>query len=65
MTQELSELESQFTDLALVSANFGFLLPYEPLLVLHGASCEARMFTGSSNLMGSQLAAGPPGGCAV
>ncbi|MFJ9339899.1 DEAD/DEAH box helicase family protein [Streptomyces sp. NPDC101733] len=42
MAQEPSELESRFSDLALASANFGFLLPYEPLLVLHGASCEAR-----------------------
>ncbi|MFJ9841656.1 DEAD/DEAH box helicase family protein [Kitasatospora sp. NPDC101155] len=45
MSQEPSELESRFTDLALASANFGFLLPYEPLLVLHGAACEARACT--------------------
>ncbi|MEK2477258.1 DEAD/DEAH box helicase family protein [Streptomyces noursei] len=45
MTLEPSALESRFTDLALASANFGFLLPYEPLLVLHGASCEARAAT--------------------
>ncbi|MET8270717.1 DEAD/DEAH box helicase family protein [Streptomyces sp. NPDC005096] len=42
MALEPSVLESRFTDLALASANFGFLLPHEPLLVLHGASCEAR-----------------------
>ncbi|MFB6607884.1 DEAD/DEAH box helicase family protein [Streptomyces noursei] len=45
MALELSALESRFTDLALASANFGFLLPHEPLLVLHGASCEARAAT--------------------
>ncbi|MFG2719851.1 DEAD/DEAH box helicase family protein [Streptomyces sp. NPDC048416] len=45
MVQESSVLESRFTDLAGASANFGFLLPYEPLLVLHGASCEARAST--------------------
>lgn len=45
MALESSVLESRFTDLALASANFGFLLPYEPLLVLHGASCEARAAT--------------------
>ncbi|MFE2234190.1 DEAD/DEAH box helicase family protein [Streptomyces sp. NPDC059442] len=45
MAQESSELESRFPDLALASANFGFLLPYEPLLVLHGAACEARAST--------------------
>ncbi|BFO19679.1 hypothetical protein SHKM778_60670 [Streptomyces sp. KM77-8] len=45
MALEPSVLESRFTDLALASANFGFLLPYEPLLVLHGASCEARAAT--------------------
>ncbi|MER6187703.1 DEAD/DEAH box helicase family protein [Streptomyces sp. NPDC001652] len=45
MDLEPSALESRFTDLALASANFGFLLPHEPLLVLHGASCEARAAT--------------------
>ncbi|MGW2477612.1 DEAD/DEAH box helicase family protein [Streptomyces sp. NPDC001665] len=45
MALEPSVLESRFTDLALASANFGFLLPYEPLLVLHGATCEARAAT--------------------
>lgn len=45
MALEPSALESRFTDLALASANFGFLLPHEPLLVLHGASCEARAAT--------------------
>ncbi|MFD4635570.1 DEAD/DEAH box helicase family protein [Streptomyces sp. NPDC058284] len=40
-----SELESRFTDLALDSANFGFLLPHEPLLALYGAAAEARMST--------------------
>ncbi|MFE7318532.1 DEAD/DEAH box helicase family protein [Streptomyces sp. NPDC057555] len=45
MAREPSELGSQFTNLALASANFGFLLPYEPLLVLYGASSEARMST--------------------
>ncbi|MEW1640509.1 DEAD/DEAH box helicase family protein [Streptomyces sp. NPDC091219] len=45
MARESSELESRFTDLALASANFGFLLPYEPLLVLYGASAEARAST--------------------
>lgn len=45
MALESSVLESRFTDLALASANFGFLLPHEPLLVLHGASCEARAVT--------------------
>lgn len=43
MARESSELGSQFTDLALASTNFGFLLPYEPLLVLYGAASEARM----------------------
>ncbi|MCX4735074.1 DEAD/DEAH box helicase family protein [Streptomyces sp. NBC_01221] len=45
MARESSELESRFTDLALASANFGFLLPHEPLLVLYGASSEARAST--------------------
>ncbi|MFE3143714.1 DEAD/DEAH box helicase family protein [Streptomyces scopuliridis] len=45
MALEPSVLESRFTDLAVASANFGFLLPHEPLLVLHGASCEARAAT--------------------
>ncbi|GII89676.1 hypothetical protein Ssi03_76660 [Sphaerisporangium siamense] len=45
MAREPGELGSQFTNLALASANFGFLLPYEPLLVLYGASSEARMST--------------------
>ncbi|MFJ8372799.1 DEAD/DEAH box helicase family protein [Streptomyces sp. NPDC094461] len=45
MALEPSVLESRFTALAVASANFGFLLPHEPLLVLHGASCEARAAT--------------------
>lgn len=45
MALEPSALESRFTDLALASANFGFLLPHEPLLLLHGASCEAHADT--------------------
>ncbi|WP_030416432.1 DEAD/DEAH box helicase family protein [Streptomyces sp. NRRL S-1448] len=45
MARLSSELESRFTDLALASANFGFLLPHEPLLVLYGVSSEARVST--------------------
>lgn len=40
MARESSELEGLFTNLALASANFGYLLPHEPLLVLYGASSE-------------------------
>ncbi|MCX5395951.1 DEAD/DEAH box helicase family protein [Streptomyces sp. NBC_00102] len=42
MTQLSSELEDRITDLADASANFGFLLPHEPLLVFYGALAEAR-----------------------
>ncbi|MCX4662924.1 DEAD/DEAH box helicase family protein [Streptomyces uncialis] len=51
MALEPSVLESRFTDLALASANFGFLLPHEPLLVLHGASCEAHAATAPADAM--------------
>lgn len=51
MALEPSVLENRFTDLALASANFGFLLPYEPLLVLHGASCEARAATAPADAL--------------
>ncbi|MGC5564643.1 DEAD/DEAH box helicase family protein [Streptomyces sp. FR-108] len=43
MTQSSSELEDRITDLAHASANFGFLLPHEPLLVFYGALAEARV----------------------
>ncbi|WP_141690000.1 DEAD/DEAH box helicase family protein [Streptomyces sp. Ncost-T6T-1] len=49
MARESSELESRFTNLALASANFGFLLPHEPLLVLYGASSEARASAAPAN----------------
>lgn len=33
------------------SANFGYLLNYEPLLVLHGAAAEAYVFTDPNTSM--------------
>ncbi len=42
MTKEPSKLKSLLADLAATSANFGFLLPHEPLLVFYGASAEAQ-----------------------
>ncbi|MGW2918979.1 DEAD/DEAH box helicase family protein [Streptomyces angustmyceticus] len=43
MARLSSDLEGRITDLALASANFGFLLPHEPLLVFYGALAEARV----------------------
>ncbi|MGY1501326.1 DEAD/DEAH box helicase family protein [Streptomyces sp. QTS52] len=62
MAQEPGEPESLLADLADTSANFGFLLPHEPLLMFHGASAEARMFdapaqsTSAARLFGEVLA---------
>lgn len=51
MARASSEFESRFTDLALVSANFGFLLPYEPLLAFYGASAEVRVSSAPGDAM--------------
>ena len=41
-------MDERIRELAGASANFGFLLPHEPLLVLYGAGAEAAMFTDPS-----------------
>ena len=38
-------MDERIRALADASANFGFLLPHEPLLVLYGAGAEAAIFT--------------------
>ena len=38
-------MDERIRVLADASANFGFLLPHEPLLVLYGAGAEAAIFT--------------------
>ncbi|MEY9928587.1 type I restriction enzyme R subunit [Catenulispora sp. GP43] len=42
MAQGSAELEGRLADLAAASANFGFLLPHEPLLLFYGAAAETR-----------------------
>lgn len=38
-------LDSRIAEVAALSANFGFLLAHQPLLVLSGAEAEVRIFT--------------------
>lgn len=45
MAQAGDALDGRVKEVAARSANFGFLLPHEPLLVLYGAGAEASLFT--------------------
>ena len=44
MTQVTDRLSSSVAEVAAHSANFGFLLPHQPLLVLCGAEAEVSIF---------------------
>lgn len=48
MSQGRGPIDTRVRELAARSANFGFLLPHEPLLVLYGASAEVNLFTDPS-----------------
>jgi type I restriction enzyme, R subunit len=43
--------DQQVHELARHSANFGYLLAYEPMLVMHGAAAEATLFTDPNTAM--------------
>ncbi|MFJ3807902.1 DEAD/DEAH box helicase family protein [Streptomyces sp. NPDC090073] len=45
MSQAPTGIDAKIGALASTSANFGFLLPIEPLLVLYGAGAESEIFT--------------------
>jgi len=53
MAQGSAEIEGRLADLAAASANFGFLLPHEPLLLFYGAAAE----TGESTDPSASIAA--------
>lgn len=44
-------VDQQVQELAQRTANFGYLLPYEPVLVVHGAAAEAALFTDPNTAM--------------
>lgn len=44
MAQAPAEVDARVLELRKTSANFGFLVPHEPLLVLYGAGAEATVF---------------------
>lgn len=48
MVQASDGLETRVKEVAARSANFGFLLPHDPLLVLYGAQAEANVFVAPS-----------------
>ncbi|MGN5381022.1 DEAD/DEAH box helicase family protein [Streptomyces lasalocidi] len=48
VSQGRGPIDTRVRELAARSANFGFLLPHEPLLVLYGASAEVSLFTDPS-----------------
>ncbi|MBD0324686.1 MAG: DUF4145 domain-containing protein, partial [Aldersonia sp.] len=44
-------VDQQVHELAQRTANFGYLLTYEPMLVVHGAAAEAALFTDPNTAM--------------
>ncbi|WP_024801737.1 DUF4145 domain-containing protein [Nocardia sp. BMG51109] len=44
-------VDQQIRELAERTANFGYLLAYEPVLVVHGAAAEAALFTDPNTAM--------------
>ncbi|MFF8937231.1 DEAD/DEAH box helicase family protein [Streptomyces paradoxus] len=48
MSQGRGPIDTRVRELAARSANFGFLLAHEPLLVLYGTSAEVNLFTDPS-----------------